>query len=195
MEKTMQDETVKMIVEKLKEQGRVVVFAKSGTALKRFVYHTLTDINDMPMALWGSSSDTIPPNSLGCDIMYYTQTLARFAYSDEPVNDAWAISGMAKTFPSISAIHPKRKVRKALLDTWVEAGIGGMLATIVDYEETVNNVIEQLLEDFADIGYPASRAFLTSVTQNIIELNEEGYIQKVFSLVPTKDMGVVVLLD
>ncbi|PER55724.1 hypothetical protein CN495_08195 [Bacillus thuringiensis] len=195
MEKTMQDETVQMIVGKLKEQGRVIVFAKSGTALKRFVYHTLTDINDMPMALWGSSSDVIPPNSLGCDISNYTTTLARFAYSDESANDTWAIAGMSKKFPSISAIHPKRKVRKALLDTWVEAGIGGMLATIVDYEDTVNDVIEQLLEDFSDIGYPATRAFLTSVTQNIIELNEEGYIQKVFSLVPTKDMGVVVLLD
>lgn len=195
MEKTMQDETVKMIVEKLKEQGRVIVFAKSGTALKRFVYHTLTDINDMPMALWGSSSDAIPPDSLGCDIMYYTQTLARFAYSDEPANDTWAIAGMSKTFKSISAIHPKRKVRKAFLDTWIEDGVGGMLATLVDCEDTVNNVIEQVLEDFADIGYPASRAFLTSVVQNIVEIDEEGYIQKVFSLVPTKDMGVVVLQD
>lgn len=195
MERTKEKEMVQRIVEKLKEQGRVIVFAKSGTALKRFSYHTLTDINDMPMALWGSSSDAIPPDSLGCDIMYYTQTLARFAYSDEPANDTWALAGMSKKFLSISAIHPKTKVRRALLDTWVEAGVGGILATLVEYEDTVNDVIERLLEDFADIGYPASRAFLTSVAQNIVELDESGNIQKVYSLVPTKDMGVVVLQD
>ncbi|PGT90116.1 hypothetical protein [Bacillus thuringiensis] len=189
MNRTKKKHIVLKLADALEEKGRVLLFSETGKGVRDFVYNVLTEVNDVPTALWGNDVDATPPESLGCDIAYYTDKLACYPYSDKVVNDTWAVLGMTKTFGNISAMFPKDKIRRAVVDAWIEHGTGGLLTV---YGNNVDDVLTDLLEDFAELGYPAGKPFATTVVKYIVKVNEDGTVEDIYSLVPTLERVEIV---
>lgn len=182
MKRIKQKHIVLKLSDALEEKGRILLFSETGKGVREFVYNVLTEIQNVPTALWGNGIDATPPESLGCDITYYTDKIGCISYSDKAVNDTWAVLGMTKTFGNISAMYPKEEMRRAVVDAWVEQGVGGLLAV---YSNNVTEVLTTLLEDFAELGYPVSKPFASTIVKYIVKVNEDGTAEDIYTLVPT----------
>lgn len=172
-----QDNGLQLLARTLTNDGKVVIFSKTGVGVQSFVFNLVEKLGQKATAMWGSEVDITTPLQAGTESKCYR-------YSSEQVNDAWAMMSMTTTYDNVSAMFPQEKLRKALISLWCEGSVGGFFTT---YGESADDVLKQLRQDFADIQKPTNFSFLSLIIRLIVEVDEEGQVVNIHRLCMTDD--------
>ncbi|PGT90115.1 hypothetical protein [Bacillus thuringiensis] len=173
-----QDSGLQLLARTVTNDGKVVIFSKTGAGVQSFVFNLVAKLGTKVVtALWGNELDITTPLQAGSESKCYR-------YSNEQVNDAWAMMSMATAYDNVSAMFPQEKLRKALLSLWCEGSVGGFFTT---YGESADDVFKQLRQDFADIKKPINYSFLSLIVRFIVEVDEEGQVVDIHRLCMTDD--------
>lgn len=175
-----QDSGLQLLARTLMNDGKVVIFSKTGVGVQSFVFKLVENLGQKVTALWGNELDIVTPLQVGTESKCYR-------YSNEQVNDAWAMMSMATAYDNVSAMFPQEKLRKALVSMWCEGSVGGFFTT---YGESEDDVLKQLRQDFADIQKPTNFSFVSLIVRFIVEVDEEGQVVNMHRLCMT-DNGFV----